>query len=64
MSTMSWIFWLILAVIVTAIAGVTAIQPAGTRPIGHTHMMHAGRVVLVTIVALCAYAAYRAHAGI
>ncbi len=60
---MSWLFWLMLAAIVTAVAGVTAIQPAGTRPIGHTRMMHMARIVLAALAIFFVYAAFRAHAG-
>jgi hypothetical protein len=60
---MDWFCWLILAVIVTAVAGVTGIQPAKTRPIGHTRLMHVSRFVLAVLVIVLAYAAFRAHAG-
>lgn len=60
---MNWLFWLTLAMIVTAVAGVIGIQPAATRPIGHTRMMHVGRLALVALIIVLAYAAFRAHAG-
>jgi len=61
---MSWIFWLVVAVIVTAVVGVTGIQPSATRPIGRTRMMHVGRIVLVAAVILLGYAVFRARAGV
>jgi hypothetical protein len=60
---MSWLFWLTMAVIMTAIAAVTGIQPAATRPIGRTGMMRAGRLVLAVLVIVFVYAAFRARAG-
>jgi len=60
---MSWYFWLGLAVCLTGVVAVTGIQPKGTRPIAHTRMMGAGRVVLVVAVLVIAYAAFRSNAG-
>jgi hypothetical protein len=36
---MSWLAWLVLAVIVTAFAAITGIKPKGTRHVAHTSMM-------------------------
>ena len=60
---MSWFFWLAVAVIVTGIVAVFGTQPKGTRSIGHTRMMHVARVILVVMVAIVAYAAFRARSG-
>ncbi len=60
---MNWLFWLMLAAIVAAVAGVTALQPAGTRPIGHTRMMHVARLALGALALFFIYAAFRARAG-
>jgi len=60
---MTWLFWLVLAVIVTGIAAITGLQPKGTRPVSHTRMMGVGRLILAALVILLVYAAFRARAG-
>jgi len=60
---MSWLFWLALAVILTAVAAITGMQPNGTRPVAHTRMMGMGRLVLALLIIIVAYAAFRARAG-
>ena len=46
-----------------AVAGVTGLQPKGTRPIAHTSMMGVARIVLLALVIIFAYLAYRARSG-
>jgi heme/copper-type cytochrome/quinol oxidase subunit 4 len=58
---MTWLAWLALAVVVTAIAAVTGIKPSGTRHVAHTSMMGVARVVLLFIVAVFLYLAYNAR---
>jgi heme/copper-type cytochrome/quinol oxidase subunit 4 len=58
---MTWLAWLALAVVVTAIAAVTGIKPKGTRHVAHTSMMGVARVVLLFIVAVFLYLAYNAR---
>jgi len=60
---MTWIMWLGLAVLVTAIAAVTGIKPKGTRHVAHTRMMGMGRIFLVLLVLIFAYLAFRARSG-
>jgi heme/copper-type cytochrome/quinol oxidase subunit 4 len=60
---MNWIYWLGLAVLVTAIAAITGIKPRGTRHVAHTRMLGMGRVFLLIIVAIFVYMAYRARSG-
>ena len=60
---MTWLTWLILAVIITAIAAITGISPKGTRHVAGTRMMGIARFVLLLFVVICAYLAFRAHAG-
>jgi hypothetical protein len=60
---MSWFFWLAVAVILTAVVAIFGKQPKGTRSIGHTRMMHGARIVLVLMIAIVVYAAFRAHSG-
>jgi len=60
---MNWIVWLALAVIVAGVAAVTAAQPKGTRPVGHTSMMGVARLVLVAVAVILAYVAYVARSG-
>ena len=60
---MSWVAWLGLALLVTAAAAVTGIKPRGTRHVAHTRMMGVARFVLVVIVVILAYLAFRARSG-
>jgi hypothetical protein len=60
---MSWLAWLGLAVIFTAVVAVTGAQPKGTLPVAHTSMMGVARIALLAIVVICAYLAFRARSG-
>ncbi len=60
---MNWIIWLGLAVVVTAIAAVTGLKAKGTRPVAHTRMMGMARVILILVVVIFAYMAFRARNG-
>ena len=59
----TWLFWLILAVVIAAVAAVTGLQPAGGRPVAHTRMMSMGRLMFALLVIIIAYVAYRAYGG-
>ena len=56
---MTWLTWLILAAIVTAIAAVTGIKAKGTRHVANTKMMGAARIVLILIAIIVMYAVYQ-----
>jgi hypothetical protein len=58
---MTWLTWLVLAAVVAVIAAVTGIKPKGTRHVAHTQMMGVARFVLVALVLILAYFAYRAR---
>jgi len=60
---MTWIGWLGIALVVTALAAVTGIKPKGTRHVAHTRMMGVGRVFLILIVVILVFMAYRARGG-
>jgi F0F1-type ATP synthase membrane subunit a len=60
---MNWIVWLGLAVLVAVVAAVTGIKPKGTRPVAHSRLMGVGRFVLLIVIVLFAWMAYRAHGG-
>jgi hypothetical protein len=60
---MNWLVWLGLAVVVAALAAVTGIKPKGTRPVAHSRLMNAGRIVLLVILAVFVYLAYHARGG-
>ena len=60
---MTWLTWLGLAVLITAIAALTGIKARGTRPVAHTQLMGAARVVLALGVIHVLYLAYRARSG-
>ena len=58
---MSWLAWLGIAVLITAIAAVTGIKPGGTRHVAGTRMMGVARVALLIIVIIVAYLFFRAR---
>ena len=60
---MSWLFWLGLAVVLGVIAAVTGIKPKGTRAVAHTRLMGMGRLVLLILIAIVVFLAYRARSG-
>ena len=58
---MTWLGWLGLAVIITAIAAVTGIKPKGTQHLARTRMMGVARLVLLILAIILAYVAFRAR---
>jgi F0F1-type ATP synthase membrane subunit a len=60
---MSWFAWLALAVLVTAAAAITGIKPKGTRHVASTRLMGMARLVLLIVVIIFAYLAFRARSG-
>ncbi len=60
---MSWLGWLILVALIAAVAAVTGIKPKGTRHVARTRLMGVARVVLLLVVIILVYAAYRARSG-
>ncbi len=60
---MNWLGWLALAVLLSAIAAVTGIKPKGSRPVPRTRLMAVGRFVLLLLIVLFAYLAFRARSG-
>jgi hypothetical protein len=60
---MTWLAWLAVAVVLTAIVAITGAQPKGTRPVARTHLMGVARFVLLLFIAICAYLAFRGYGG-
>ena len=60
---MDWLFWLIVAVVIAALAAIFMVQPKGGRNVSRTSLMAVGRVVLAIFILIVAYAVYRARAG-
>jgi heme/copper-type cytochrome/quinol oxidase subunit 4 len=58
---MSWMFWLGLAVAIGIVAAVTGMKPSGTRPVARTRLMGMARFVLVVLLLLFLYLAYRGY---
>jgi hypothetical protein len=58
---MTWFAWLALAVLISAVAAVTGIKPKGTRHVARTSLMGVARVVLLFIIVVVCYMAYRAR---
>jgi len=60
---MNWLLLLGLAVVIAAVAAVTGLKPAKTRPVAHSRMMGIGRFVLLVFAIVLAWAAFRARQG-
>jgi hypothetical protein len=60
---MTWFGWLAIALLITAIAAVTGLKPRGTRHVARTNLMGVARFVLVVLVIIFVYMAYRARSG-
>ena len=60
---MTWFVWLTLAVLVAGFAAVTGIKPAGTRHVAHTRLMGMARLLLLVLIIILAYLAFRAGFG-
>lgn len=58
---MSWVFWLGLAVAIGIVAAVTGMKPSGTRPVARTRLMGMARFVLIVLLLLFLYLAYRGY---
>jgi hypothetical protein len=60
---MSWIFWLGLAVVIGAVAALTGLKPRGSKPVSNTRLMGVARFILVVMVLVFLYLAYRGYAA-
>ena len=60
---MTWLAWLGLAVVLGVLAAVTGIKPKGTRPVARTRLMGVARFVLLIVIVILLYLAYRARTG-
>jgi hypothetical protein len=60
---MTWIGWLGLAVLITAIAAVTGIKAKGTRHVAHSRLMGGARLALFALVILFAYLAFQGYSS-
>jgi len=60
---MSWLAWLIVAMLLAAAAAVSGLQPKGARPVARTGLMTVARIVLLVMAALVAYFVYRGRSG-
>jgi hypothetical protein len=52
---MTWLSWLMIAVVIAAVAAVTGVKPKGTRPVARTQLMSVARVVLFVLALIVAY---------
>jgi hypothetical protein len=60
---MTWLAWLGLAVFLGVLAAVTGVKPRGTRHVAGTRLMGVGRFVLLIIILIVLFLAYRARTG-
>ena len=60
---MTWLTWLVVALLVATFAALTGIKPKGSRPVAHTRLMGVARFVLVVILLIIAYMALKARSG-
>jgi hypothetical protein len=59
----NWLGWLAIAVLLSVVAAVTGIKPKGSRPVASTRLMAVGRFILLLLIVLFAYLAFRARSG-
>jgi hypothetical protein len=59
----TWLTWLLIALLVATFAALTGVKPKESRPVAHTQLMGVARVVLVVAVLIVAFMAYRARSG-
>ena len=43
--------WIVLVVVITAVAAITGLKPKGTRPVARTRLMGVARFVLLVVAA-------------
>jgi hypothetical protein len=55
--------WLVIVLLVATFAALTGIKPKGSRPVAHTRLMGVARFVLVVVVLILAFLAFRARSG-
>jgi hypothetical protein len=60
---MNWLVWVGVAVLVAVVAAVTGLQPKGGRPVARTSLMGVARIILLALVIIFVYFAYRARSG-
>jgi hypothetical protein len=60
---MGWLTWLGLAVLVAAVAAISGWKAKGTRPVANTRLMAVGRFILLVVVVVFAYMAFRPRSG-
>ena len=56
---MTWLTWLLIALLVATFAALTGIKPKGSRPVAHTRLMGVARFVLVVMLLIVTYIAFR-----
>jgi uncharacterized membrane protein YozB (DUF420 family) len=57
----NWTFWLGLAVVIGVIAALTGLKPKGSRPVANTRLMGVARFILIVMVLVFLYLAYRGY---
>lgn len=60
---MTWLTWLIVVLLVATFAALTGLTPKGSRPVANTRLMGMARFILVVVVLIVAYIAFRARSG-
>lgn len=60
---MTWMFWLGIAVVIGVLAALSGLKPRGTRPVSNTRLMGVARFVLIVMVLLFLYFAYRGYSA-
>jgi len=59
----TWLTWLVVVLVIASFAALTGIKPKGSRPVARTRLMGVARFVLVVVVLILAYMAFRARSG-
>ena len=62
-AVVTWLTWLIIVLLVATFAALTGITPTGARPVANTRLMGMARLVLIVVVLVLAFIAFRARSG-
>jgi len=58
-----WMFGVVLVLLIVAVVALSGAQPEGGRPVARTRLMGVARVVVLVVVLVLAYLAFRSSGG-
>lgn len=60
---MTWLAWLVVALLVATFASLTGLQPKHSRPVARTRLMAVARSVLIVGLLIVAYMVFSGSSG-